>query len=259
MKKSASSSTVVPLHAMAERLQQAAASSRAAALHAGLPQVSTQKGTVLGQRRAGEQAAISIPAAELTPSVRAALTAMQAEIAGLRVERSQLVDRLRAVEDLADRDALTSVLNRRAFERELDRVIAFSNRFGVQASLLFFDLDGFKQINDRHGHAAGDLVINAVAKLLEAKVRDSDIVGRVGGDEFGVILTKANDVDALRKGQELCAAVQSLVVPHQRSRLRVGISVGTTALQPSDTAMEALRRADGSMYADKSRLRVQSL
>jgi diguanylate cyclase (GGDEF)-like protein len=211
------------------------------------------------RRRAGEQAAHTIPEAELTPAVRAALSALHAELAALKAERSSLVDRLRAVEDLADRDPLTAVLNRRAFERELDRVIGFSARFGVQASLLYFDLDGFKQINDRHGHAAGDLVIDAVARLLAANVRDSDIVGRVGGDEFAVLLTKANEADAARKGQELASAVQRLVVPYERARLRVGISVGVTALQSGDTANEALGRADGSMYADKSRLRVQSL
>lgn len=211
------------------------------------------------RRRAGEQTPTSIPQSELTPAVRAALAALQDEIAGLKLERSGLMDRLRAVEDLADRDALTTVLNRRAFERELDRVIAFSTRFGVQASLLYFDLDGFKQINDRHGHAAGDLVISAVARILQANIRDSDVVGRVGGDEFAVILTRASEPDAIRKGQELGGAVHRLSVQYQRSRLRVGISVGATGLQAGDTATEALRRADGSMYADKSRLRVQSL
>ena len=247
MQKADSSSTVITLHAPAAAYP--GRSGRA------MPDRTSE--TV--RRRAGEQAPVAIPHAELTPAVRGALAALEDEIASLKVERSGLIDRLRAVEDLADRDPLTTVLNRRAFERELDRVIAFCTRFGVQASLLYFDLDGFKQINDRHGHAAGDQVISAVARLLQANIRDSDVVGRVGGDEFAVILTKAGEGDAIRKGQELGAAVQRMAVPHQRTRLRVGISVGATGLQPGDAATEALRRADGSMYADKSRLRVQSL
>lgn len=249
-------SSVVALEAIAARMRaeraNAAYTSNAVSPQAPIEQDKTH-------RRADELAVRNIPEAELTPAVRAALGSLMEEVSGLRAERARLVDRLKAVEDLADQDPLTSVLNRRAFVRELDRVIEFAGRFGVEASLLYFDLDGFKQVNDRHGHAAGDSVIAEVARVLQANVRGTDIVGRVGGDEFAVLLTKAGEADGQRKSAELAEAIQRAHVMHGRSRLRIGVSVGATVLQPGDTAKEALRRADGSMYADKSRLRVQSL
>src|SRR5690242_14568391 len=81
----------------------------------------------------------------------------------------------------ADRAALTPLLNRRAFLRELHRIRTFSQRYGAPASLVYFDLDGFKSVNDRYGHAAGDAALQAVAERLLANVRESDLVGRMGG------------------------------------------------------------------------------
>ena len=92
---------------------------------------------------------LGIPAAELTPNVRAALTKMQAQINALRTDRSKLSQRLRQAEDLADTDTLVPVFNRRAFVRELTRVMSFAQRYDVQASLVYFDLDGFKQLMRR--------------------------------------------------------------------------------------------------------------
>src|SRR4051794_32728089 len=103
------------------------------------------------------------------------------EIEALRQEVAELRRRLAAAGKLADVDALAPVLNRRAFLRELERALDYLSRYGGQACLLYFDLDGFKGVNDRFGHAAGDEALKAVASRLLARVRRSDLVGRLGG------------------------------------------------------------------------------
>jgi diguanylate cyclase (GGDEF)-like protein len=200
-----------------------------------------------------------IPEAELTPAVREALSAMIQEIANLRADRDRLLERARTAEDLADSDTLAPVFNRRAFVREMSRVMAFAERYDVPASVVYFDLDGFKQINDRHGHAAGDLVLKAVAQTLRSHVRDSDVVGRVGGDEFAVVLAKA-DLDLARaKGGQLVEAIREARVPSGAVTLRIGASFGAYMFEPGDTPEQALARADEAMYADKVGRKVASL
>src|SRR4051794_41410327 len=117
-----------------------------------------------------------------------AAAALARENAELRAELLALRARLAEAEGLADRDALTPLLNRRALMRELARTLAAVERYGRPASLVYFDLDGLKAINDRFGHAAGDAVLRAVAQRLIGHVRASDVAGRMGGDEFAVIL-----------------------------------------------------------------------
>ena len=112
--------------------------------------------------------------------------ALRAEIAALRAEMAQL-------EQLADRDVLTPLLNRRAFLRELNRAIAFCQRYQAQACLLYLDLDGFKAVNDVRGHAEGDRLLVTVAKALQQAVRADDAVGRFGGDEFLVLAQRSEE------------------------------------------------------------------
>ncbi len=141
---------------------------------------------------------LGITAVEMTPAVTAAVQNLLSEIDELRGEVGRLKGRLAEVEDLADRDALTPLLNRRALLRELARIRTFSQRYGSPASLVYFDLDDLKGVNDRLGHAAGDAALKAVAERLLAHVRESDIVGRMGGDEFAVILVQADQAGPLR-------------------------------------------------------------
>src|SRR5581483_1972703 len=96
--------------------------------------------------------------------------------------------RIVELERLADEDALMPVANRRAFVRELSRMIAFTQRYGLPSSVVYFDINGMKQINDSHGHTAGDAALQHIAKILVDNIRSSDLVGRLGGDEFAVIL-----------------------------------------------------------------------
>jgi diguanylate cyclase (GGDEF)-like protein len=203
--------------------------------------------------------AATIPQDELTPQVRATLAHMQAQIDRLRADRRELSQKLREAENLADTDTLVPVFNRRAFVRELTRVMGFAQRYDVQASLLFFDLDGFKQINDRFGHPAGDAVLKSVGQVLLHNIRDSDLVGRVGGDEFAVILAKAGPSDARHKGAQLATRIAQTPIPYLGHKLSIGAAVGAYTFEPGDTAELALSRADEAMYAHKMSGKIQSL
>jgi diguanylate cyclase (GGDEF)-like protein len=199
---------------------------------------------------------MGVPEAELTPTVFAALTALMSEVDALKRERERLRSALRAAEEQADTDALTPLQNRRAFVRELARIAAFSERYDVRASLLFFDLDGFKAVNDQFGHAAGDAVLRHVAALLLANVRDSDVVGRVGGDEFAVILAKA-DLDAARaKGAALASLIAETPCAFEGRRHAVSASIGVHCFARGENAEHILARADEDMYAAKAERRL---
>jgi diguanylate cyclase (GGDEF)-like protein len=149
-------------------------------------------------------------------------------------------------------DPLTELPNRRAFERELARSLAYVKRHGTAAALLYVDLDNFKHVNDRHGHAAGDAVLRAVARVLGRHVRASDVVARIGGDEFVVLLWNCDEANALTKAMALEAAIQRTTAAHAGTSLMVAASVGVTALLPLDQAADTLERADGAMYARKA-------
>ena len=194
-----------------------------------------------------------IPQAELTPRVRVALEALMAEVQDLRNALTHAQKRIAFLEDLADRDSLAPVLNRRAFVRELARMISFAERYGAPGSVLYFDIDGMKAINDRHGHGAGDLVVKHAAETLLARLRGSDLVGRLGGDEFGVILTQAGNDAALAKAQSLAQAIQSDKVTWNGVALEIGISYGVYTFAGGEQVEEALDRADRAMYAHKRR------
>jgi GGDEF domain-containing protein len=111
-----------------------------------------------------------------------------AEIERLKGDLVQAEGKIAELEVRADVDPLLDILNRRGFERELKRSLAYVARYGTDAALVFIDLDGFKAVNDRHGHGAGDALLKAVARQLTGHVRASDVVGRLGGDEFGVLM-----------------------------------------------------------------------
>jgi diguanylate cyclase (GGDEF)-like protein len=198
---------------------------------------------------------MGIPDEEFTPRVRDAVMSLMGEVETLRRELNQTRERLVDMEKVADRDQLLPILNRRAFVRELTRYISFAVRYGTPASLLYFDLNGFKQVNDGHGHAAGDAVLEHFADVLTANVRDTDIVGRLGGDEFGVILSHANQAQAQSKAQSLADALNDAPLSWQSKQIPIGFSFGAFELSSSDSADLAIARADQAMYAHKRSLR----
>ena len=173
------------------------------------------------------------------------------EVARLKTENAVLRARLAEAERLADHDALTPLLNRRAFTRELARTIAYCERYGAEASLVFFDLDGFKAVNDRHGHAAGDAALRAVASVLTANVRESDLVGRLGGDEFGVILAQANREAATIKASALAGQIEAEPIVFAGVWLAVGASFGVRTFEKGVDAAQMLAEADAAMFVKK--------
>jgi diguanylate cyclase (GGDEF)-like protein len=186
------------------------------------------------------------------PRSRAVAARLAAEVARLAAELEGSRQRIANLEAAIDIDPLTETLNRRGFERELKRSLAYVKRYGATAALIFLDLDDFKPVNDRHGHAAGDAVLKAIAAALCSRVRASDVVARIGGDEFAVLLWNISAADARAKAAALEAAAYATPVVWGRSTLAVGASAGVTVCGPTDSAAEVLARADAEMYARKA-------
>lgn len=150
------------------------------------------------------------------------------------------------------KDPMTGCFNRRYMDEQLRSAL---ERAGwVTASLIAFDVDYFKQVNDRFGHAAGDTVLMGVAAVAQRLSRDSDLLFRIGGDEFVLYLPGVGDAGAAAIAERLRAAVHGAVlVPHER----VSVSLGIAELRPQETAEQWLKRADGALYAAKRRGRNQ--
>lgn len=214
------------------------------------------------KRRASDRAAVSSPArsvsellgiveSELTPQVRETLRGMLAESDAMRRELEDARVRIAQLERLADEDALTPVANRRAFIRELSRMIAFTRRYGPPSSVVYFDVDGLKKINDTHGHPAGDAALRHVAEVLCNNVRLSDIVGRLGGDEFGVILTQTNQEQATAKATALAEQIENTALRWGKFKIKVSAAYGVYSFSGNDDANVAIEAADKAMYKQK--------
>jgi diguanylate cyclase (GGDEF)-like protein len=175
------------------------------------------------------------------------------EVETLRLELRAMGQRLAEAERLADHDVLTPLLNRRAFVRELQRAIALTRRHDTPASVIYFDLDDFKGVNDRFGHAAGDAVLIAVAERLLAHVREADAVGRIGGDEFAVLLQHADLPAAQAKAATLAKAVSEHPVEAAEAAggIQVSLTWGARQIGAVDSAEQALSEADAAMYLRK--------
>jgi diguanylate cyclase (GGDEF)-like protein len=176
---------------------------------------------------------------------------LAAEVDRLTAELAAARVRIDELESRVDTDPLTETLNRRGFERELKRSLAYVKRYSVSAALIYLDLDEFKAINDRYGHSAGDAVLKAVAARLIRNVRSSDVVARIGGDEFVALIWNVDEAKAVAKTAALESAVAASVVRFGAARLNVGASAGATVLTPLDSPSRALARADAAMYARK--------
>ncbi len=183
---------------------------------------------------------------------RAAAMRLAAEVERLELELAAARSEIVALAAHVDTDPLTGVLNRRGFERELKRSLAYLKRYDASAALLYVDLDGFKAINDRHGHAAGDAVLRAVAMVIARHVRASDVVARIGGDEFVVLLW---NVTAAKHGPRRRSSKPRS--PARRQPCGTGdfdrrIGRDRACLLPLDTPASVLDRADAAMYARKA-------
>ena len=168
-----------------------------------------------------------------------------------------------ALHRLAMRDSLTGVYNTRAYYAECDRLIQLAERQGITYAVLFVDLDHFKAINDKHGHATGDRVLKAVAASLEAGIRGSDPVGRVGGEEFSVFLFGAQLQSAFELAEKLRARIEALLPEvGNGQQVKITASIGVAESGDGRQSIEAIQHiADQAMYLAKQagRNRVSSI
>jgi diguanylate cyclase (GGDEF)-like protein len=194
---------------------------------------------------------LGLPEEDLTPSARTALRHLIEEVEALRRELGFTQSRLAELERLANEDALAPISNRRAFLRDLARTIGYVERYGAACSLLYFDLDGLKTINDTFGHAAGDAALIHVAEVLLANTRSSDVVGRLGGDEFGVLLTRADEAAAHSKAERLADAVAVTRLSWKGRVIPISVAFGAHRLVGGEDSQAALAAADRAMYRQK--------
>jgi diguanylate cyclase (GGDEF)-like protein len=194
---------------------------------------------------------LGLPESEFTPRVRDAIMTLMGEADGLRRDLEVTRIRLEEAERAADQDQLLPLLNRRAFVREVSREIAHVARYRTPASLIYFDLNGFKAVNDAHGHAGGDAALLNFARVLTSNVRDSDCVGRIGGDEFGVLLSHADQDQAHRKADVLALKLRGAPALWNGQQIPVSFAYGAFELKAGDDAEAAMARADEAMYAHK--------
>jgi diguanylate cyclase (GGDEF)-like protein len=204
-----------------------------------------------GDKVAPAAEVLGIPDEEFTPRVRDAIMGLMQEVDSLRRELTKTKARLDEMEKTADQDQLLPILNRRAFVRELTRHIAVTGRYKTPASLVYFDMNFLKKVNDEHGHAAGDAVLMNFSQVLTANVRGSDTVGRLGGDEFGVLLSHATQDQALKKADRLAEALRASPTEWEGGTIPASFSYGAFEVKAGDNADIAMARADEAMYAQK--------
>jgi diguanylate cyclase (GGDEF)-like protein len=186
---------------------------------------------------------------------RAAAADPKLTIRRLRSELAKARSRIEALETAADQDFLLDIPNRRGFERELGRAIAYIKRYQANGALIVLDVDRLKPINDAWGHAAGDEVLKAIVAVLSRHIRSSDVIGRLGGDEFALLLWNLSATDARAKAAALEEAVDGLSFSFGGSNVSAGASAGVAILGPHAEAGKALEEADSAMYVRKAQRR----
>lgn len=173
----------------------------------------------------------------------------------LGVARSELKKQRQELDSLVSEvrtDPLTGLSNRRSLDEDLVRRLDEWRRNRTPLSLLFLDVDHFKQLNDAHGHQAGDLMLQEVARVLKADLREMDLASRYGGEEFAVLLPDTTLEDAEQVAERLRLAIATTTRTYQTKTLRVTMSVGVTAAQNDDSQQSLVQRADAALYAAKN-------
>jgi diguanylate cyclase (GGDEF)-like protein len=162
-------------------------------------------------------------------------------------------EQLAYLESLTATDELTGLLNRRGFLKALDHALARSRRFGETGMVLYIDLDGFKSVNDRLGHGAGDTVLREVARTVSLTIREVDVAARIGGDEFAVALARIGRADGLNRARALQSKLDEARASHAGHTIPIRATVGATTFGAADSAAEVIARADLAMYEEKRR------
>ena len=175
-----------------------------------------------------------------------------AEVDRLRSEVAHLEQRVEQLDHLAHQDTLVSLPNRRGFMRELERLVDRARRYGESSAMLYVDLDGLKMINDTFGHKAGDEALIQVAELLVGGVRRSDVVARIGGDEFGILLGHADEANAHETAGRLADLIADCDFMHEGDALPLSVAIGVAMIGAEDETESIIARADEEMYRRKA-------
>jgi diguanylate cyclase (GGDEF)-like protein len=221
------------------------------------------RATAAGAAKRRKSAAGRKPAPSRAPTAAPPRSPAAPDDAKLTVRRlrSQLAKAQARIDELqahADTDFLLDILNRRGFERELNRAIAYIKRYHASGALIVLDVDRLKPINDAFGHAAGDQVLKAIVAVLLRHVRASDVIGRLGGDEFALLLWNLSETDAHAKAASLEQTIDGLSFEFRGHHVAAGASAGVAILGPHAEAAKALEQADSAMYVRKAQRRHEA-
>ena len=212
-----------------------------------------------GGRPAAKSGSKTTPVKSRPKPAVVSLAKARRQVSALKAELAAAQARIDELQAWADTDFLLNIYNRRGFERELDRSIAYMRRYRATGALIVLDVDRLKPINDTFGHAAGDIVLKGIVAVLMRHVRSSDVVGRLGGDEFGLLLWNLTEADALAKAAALEEAIDRLTFVFRGHSVVAGASTGTALIDAATDATSVMEVADRAMYARKALRRGHAL
>lgn len=178
--------------------------------------------------------------------------ALLGEIEHLRSEVERLQSRVEHLDRLSCMDTLVPASNRRGLVKQLTMVLARHERHGIPAAMLFVDVDGLKAINDRYGHGAGDAALIHLTELMSSSVRKTDLVARIGGDEFVIMLDHSTLEVAIETARRLAEQVADSDFIHNGIALELSVAIGLAMIERGDTPETVLDRADQAMYRQKN-------
>ena len=186
--------------------------------------------------------------------LRAENAKLKSELKAYHSEVVSLKEELSVAKKEATIDFLTGLVNRRRLERALEDAIKDRKKRGYPSSLIFVDVDNFKQINDKYGHINGDLVLKELASIFRFYLRANTVIGRLGGEEFAILLPGTEIDDAVKVAERLRKIIENreIKINHDESKkIKITASFGVTEIKPDDTIEIVLNRADEAMYEAK--------
>jgi diguanylate cyclase (GGDEF)-like protein len=169
----------------------------------------------------------------------------------LRYREKQIARQIE-LEKLSITDQLTQTYNRRYFEQCINGLTAIEKRNPKSLSLIMVDIDHFKRVNDVYGHTTGDIVLQEFAKILKLQIRESDVLARLGGEEFVLVLPETNSEGASILAQRVRKSVEQKIFMIDKSPIGITASIGIAEFQPQHSVKEFLDRADGALYKAKN-------
>lgn len=178
---------------------------------------------------------------------------LRAELVRLQRENRMLTIALAEMERVAERDMLTPLYNRRYFLSALHRRIAAAAEKGERSALIYVDINGLKQLNDNFGHAAGDLALIEIARRLSEPMRGGDVLARIGGDEFGILLDNVSSAEARSWARRLKASVEDRVLDYGDHAIELSAAFGVAMVDRDRSAEDIIGSADNAMYMAKRR------